>query len=285
MSDFWRRMQIESRTRLRGSSFRHGNWARWEENRGRIADSATFECSRCVGQPPPDPGRPVRLRVQVRTGVVLRQEVPRGASGHIDEQRFVDEIAIGASGGYPDQQYSWVQIYSEEPEHLVRFDGTSSVENVNWEREAPSVAGSQFSWAGREWAIDAIDRQSARYSISLPTAGSPNCDTIYDRPTMLRAIQPWMEENPDVRRVSRTTQFHTFLYSMPLLRSERQGVHYSDLRPVASVAWSFDETVERPDRDAPPERRERRYRVHYIHPNGVAPPDMNWVLLHVFHGR
>jgi hypothetical protein len=286
MHEAWRRAEVESRLLIRGSAYLYGDLARWEESHGRIAATGTFECTRSEGLPASTTREPVRLTVQVRTDVVLRERVPRrDGRGTVDDRKYDDEIAIGASGGYPDQLYTWVQVFSREPEHIARFDGTSAIDIIDPDQRASDVAENELSWAGRLWLVDSDTPTSARYPIRQATAVSPNCETIYDRPTIYRVIRPWMEQHPDARRVSRTTQFHSFLYSLPLLPSERHRAPLSRLLPVVTVAWSVDETIERPEPGETPEPRSRTYRVHYIHPGGAAPPGMQRVLARVFHGR
>lgn len=257
-----------------------------ETDPGRLVDSAVFLCG------PADPGapvphRPVRLEITVRVGVTIHSHQVLNERGETRDLDWTNNIAIGARGGHADRRYFWVQIYSMEDEQIKEDGRATRSEDIARDEELPRAGGEEnaFSWAGRSWTIDNNQTASARYSLARPTFGSPNCDTLYDAPSSFLPISRWMSLNPRALRVSKTTQFHSLLYGLPLDPADRRVGDIVRQAPSASVAWSFDEAYGRSAAGQPPEVLEQRYRVHYIHPNGVAPAGMSRPLWRIFHGR
>jgi hypothetical protein len=284
MTDFWRRQAIQSE-RMRGMVHRRGDDFFGEVSAGRIVDSAVFECGPCSGRSTNEI-RPIRLRVQARDDVVIRTRRRREPSGQIQDLRWPGYIALGASGGHEDQAYLWVQIVSADAEEIVELDGSTRVEDILQHAE-PSFGGpdNSFAWAGRRWSIDNNQLESARYPLARPTLGSPNCETIYDAPSSSIAIRGYLRDHLATARVTKLTRFHSFIYQLPILPNERRAVRLPRLSPTASVAWSFDESYGRTEAGGEVRELQRRYRVHYIHPNGIAPLGMVHVLWRVFLGR
>jgi hypothetical protein len=277
VTDFWRRQALESEL-LRGSTFAGGGFF-GETSPGRIADSAVFECDPCS-----EATRSVRIAVQARTGVDVRTKLRLPRSDVTQTLDWRDNISFAASGGHSDQHYFWVQIFSEYPERLRGFSGRTWEEDVGRDNEGVDI-DSGFRWSGRRWFVDTNRTDSARYPLSRPTTGSPNCETVYDAPTSQLGLEGVMNERREIARVEKTTAFHTFLFSLPLDPIEARTTYLPHRAPVASIAWSRDEALER----ARPEDRGQlvlqRYRVHYIHPNGSLPPSLTRVLWRTFHGR
>jgi hypothetical protein len=285
MTDFWRRKAVESEL-MRGAVHRRNRDFFGEVAAGRIEDSGVFECGPC-GVTASNPHRPIRLYVQACSGVAVLARRRLSPGGDLQEIRWENLIAIGARGGHEDQHYLWVQIYSDADEEIVDFSGSTRTENINRNLEAPDIdhPDVSFPWASRTWTVDNSQTNSARYPLAQPTLGSPNCETIYDGPTSELGLRSYFQEHRTVRRIRKTTQFQSFVYQVPILRTERASVFLPRLQPTASVAWSFDEVLGREQPDGDVRVLEQRYRVHYIHPNGVAPAGMTRAMWRVFHGR
>lgn len=104
-----------------------------ELRRGWVVDSAVFRLDPLPSSRP----RPYDVRsiyVQIRTGVELESNNPALPEGR---RRSVqrDQIAIAGWGGHPERYYTWVQIYSDEPEQVTRADGSTRAEDLGWNED------------------------------------------------------------------------------------------------------------------------------------------------------
>lgn len=290
MSEIWRRIESDQAF-LMAASVRSPGIEAYEIDSGRFAlhGDATFECDPCSNAPGAvrsitrAPERPF-LHVQARTGVVTRI-ILRPTRGDVQTIDREDQIAIGSRGGYPDRRYTWVQIVASDAEAVRCWDGSTHTINVDVDDEGLRRPESDFAWRGRTWYVDsAIDADSARYSSrgrSMLVAGSANHEIIYDRPNASLAITRWMNENPDVERVTHVDDFESYLYELPLHGPTPYLPH---VVPVAAVLWSHRDIIERRARGAAPESRSE-YSVWFIVPNPVPPPTLSRALWRGFHGR
>lgn len=168
-------------------------------------------------------------------------------------------------------------IEAELRRGAMRRNGEYSLREVGYGRVADTAAFECAPCGGSDHG----PRRTARLSVQVRT-NSPNCETIYDRPSSQLGLGAWMRENPTVVTVEKSSQFQSFLYQLPVLREERPYLPHTT--PVAVVLWSRDERLER-DRPESEIRWRGDYRLHFIHPNPVAPAGMVTSLWRIFHGR
>ncbi len=282
MSEYWRRRYVEAALR-RGELLGRIDGAHFRElSPGRIVNSAVFRLESTPGSLP-RVGSRIDLYVQVRQDVSLlsHYQSERGGWEIVIQD---DQIAIAGWGGRPDHRYTWVQIVSARPERVWDADGSVRTEDILFDNELPNVPASLFSWREQFWYVDAGNEMSARYAErGTDLRIGQNGEVIYDSPTAELTILSYMESNPTVVQVEKTTQFISFLIEIPVLRGEADRL---PRRPaVAAVGWNRDQTFGRDTSGGPPRVVSQGYRVHYIVPNASLPAGLMSVMWRVFLGR
>ncbi|MGE0791976.1 MAG: hypothetical protein AB7S26_40250 [Sandaracinaceae bacterium] len=253
-----------------------------ETARGRIVESAMFDLEPVPGTAPAWQRGAPRLNVQVRVDVSLRNR-GRTPRGEWTERTLDDCIALSVWGGREDRRYTWVQAYSDQPETVIRADGTRTIEDAAFDGERPLVGQSGFHYAGREWYVDAGSDASARYADrGYDLSVAPNGEVIYDSPNSELVLGPWLRDRPDVMRLERTMQFQSYAFELPgmdpTVRIPRHPV-------VAVVAWSRDEVYTRDSLGGPARRVSPAYYVHFVVPNAAVPAALTTVLWRTFLGH